>query len=224
VHAPGEPFADHDLGADAGRGLDREDVRQASRPDDTESEAGRRDVASVEDLLETRDARPAVDDARNEQRRCAIVDAELDLPATRVLVGVPPDLGHRGRESGLILRIDTEPCGELPRALTSEHDVVLARQLHRHQQPLRHRDHYLGLVPCRARRTHDHDQRVIAPTGKVAIEHARHNTRVTLHEPAISLESHRALMPSECITSSASAGHSYVNSWILRISWPAMPL
>ena len=60
-----------------------------------------------------------------ELRRALAFDRELDLAAAGVAEGVARDLGHRGRDARLVLRLEAEQRGELARALARDHDVLL---------------------------------------------------------------------------------------------------
>ncbi len=58
-----------------------------------------------------------------------VLDAELGPSAAGVLEGVSRDLGDCGRESALILGIETQHVGDLARTAACDHDVPLMGQI-----------------------------------------------------------------------------------------------
>ena len=76
-------------------------------------------------------------------RHRAAFDPERHLPAFGVAERVPRDLGHGGRNTRLVLRIELEDAGDLARALPGEDDVGLVAQ----------RDGENGLAHAASRRT-----------------------------------------------------------------------
>ena len=117
--------------AAARRRLDLKALHQPARSKDAETHAGRGHVASVEDRLHVADARPVVTHPNNEGLHAGglLLDREPYATASRVLVRVPGELRHRGRDSRLFLSVEPQELRDLARALPREHDVVLVLEL-----------------------------------------------------------------------------------------------
>jgi hypothetical protein len=64
---------------------------------------------------------------------------EPHAPAARVLVGVARQLAHRRGDARLVLRVEAEGLGHLPRTLAREHHVLLVADLEREQRHPRRR-------------------------------------------------------------------------------------
>jgi hypothetical protein len=133
-----DALAENDLGSGFRSGLERERVAEATRPHDSQSQAGGGHVPSLHHFLETRDAAAPIGDPCQEHCGRAGIDPELHLSACGVLVSVPHDLRHRGREADLVLWVELELRGQLTRALPCEHDVIVAPEIHRQQYVCRH--------------------------------------------------------------------------------------
>ena len=136
--AVGKPFREGHDGALAGRRLNLEAIHQSAGPGDADAEPRRRTVATTEDLIQVRDARPLVDDADHQGLAVgALVEAVLDAAAAGVAVGVACDLGHGRGDAGLVLDMKAKALGQPARPLSHRDDVVLVldqageeRQLH----------------------------------------------------------------------------------------------
>src|SRR6185295_16697026 len=85
--------------------------------------------AAGEDGVEIRDAGPGIVHLYGEElRRALALDRELDLSAARIAEGVARDLGHRGGDAHLVLRVEADQRRDLSRPLPRAHDVVLVAQ------------------------------------------------------------------------------------------------
>jgi len=70
---------------------------------------------------------------RKQLRRPVAFERELDLAAAGVAVGVAHDLGHRGGDARLVLRLEAEQGGYLACALARRHHVLLVVHGDRHE-------------------------------------------------------------------------------------------
>ena len=72
----------------------------------------------------------------NEQlRRGAPFHRVLDSAAARVVESVAGNLGNRGRDAGLILRVEAQQPGDLPGALAGVHRIVLVANVSGKDRP-----------------------------------------------------------------------------------------
>ena len=65
------------------------------------------------------------------------LDGKADPPPASVFVCVAGELRHRRGEPRLVLTVEAQELGDLPRALPREHDVVLVAELDGQQRQLR---------------------------------------------------------------------------------------
>jgi hypothetical protein len=113
-------------------------VHQPARAGEADAHAGRRFIATSEDLVEVRDARTAVGDANQQDlRRALALDFVRDAAVARIADRVARDLRHCGGDPRLILSVEAEHAGDLSRLLPRDHEVLLADQRH----PVDHRAH-----------------------------------------------------------------------------------
>jgi hypothetical protein len=114
---------------------DLEPVHQPPGAGEPEPHARRRAVASLEHRGDVPDARPPIVHLDHEElRRRRALQPEDDLPAVRVAKCVARDLGDRGRDARLVLRVELEQRGDLARALARQHDVGLVPEPDREQR------------------------------------------------------------------------------------------
>ena len=116
---------DHRDGDPVLRRSDLELVHQPFRAQDSDSQAGRRVIPSVQDRLEVLDPRAPLLNADQKSRRGTCADLELDLPTSRVLEGIAGNLRHRRGDARLIERGEAQQAGDLAGTLPRQHDVGL---------------------------------------------------------------------------------------------------
>ncbi len=135
VGAPRHELSQDHARAAARRRVDVERVHEALGADDAEAHARGGLVPAAQDRVELGDAGPAIPDADGEDLGPRLAfHGEVDPPTAAVADGVARDLGHRGGDPCLILRVEAEQRGQLAGALAAADDIVLARHGHGQQR------------------------------------------------------------------------------------------
>ena len=144
------------------RRVDVESIHQPARADHPEAHAGRRSVLVPRGSGRAPDAgAPVRYPDQEDLGRGTALEHELDLATLGVLEGVAGDLGHRGRDTRLVLHVEAEEPAICRRALPRQHHVALAAD----RRPTG------GSGSC-GRPARHHDRRVVAAAAKVAVQDA----------------------------------------------------
>jgi hypothetical protein len=119
----------YDGGASAAAGLDLEIVHQTPGAYDAHAHPRGRSITAFQDSVQIFDAGPGVRNANDQGfgkgvAFDGIIYGVYDFAAARVTEGVAGDLGDGGRDTGLILRVESREACDLTRALAGGDGVV----------------------------------------------------------------------------------------------------
>ena len=118
------------LGASARRRRGPEPVHQPARADESDAEAATRLVEPAQHPIQVGDPGPLIDHPHDQLRLRRERDRELHGAAAAVLDRVPGHLRHGGGNPDLLLRVESEMAGDVPRALPRDHHVAVGPKRH----------------------------------------------------------------------------------------------
>ena len=124
-------FCQQHIRADTRLGIDLHLVHEAVRADDADAHAGGGLILPAHYVGEICNARTLVADADQQQlRRTGAFEREFNFAALRVAECIAHDFRHGGRNSRLVLAVETDNPGNLAGTLPRDHDVLLLPNRH----------------------------------------------------------------------------------------------